>query len=81
MLHLLIALFVHAWSQPPAGAPPVRTRPADIAFRVQMIDPGFSENGRIYIAYSGAAEGERHGLVLRRLQAVDPAANRFESRC
>src|SRR5690606_1176670 len=25
-----------------------------------------------------AAEGERHGLVLRRVQAVDPAANRFE---
>ncbi|HIY70773.1 MAG TPA: PQQ-dependent sugar dehydrogenase [Candidatus Luteimonas excrementigallinarum] len=41
-------------------------------------DPGFSENGRIYIAYSGAAEGERHGLVLRRLQAGDPAADRFE---
>ena len=40
-------------------------------------DPGFSENGRIYIAYSGAAEGERHGLVLRRLQAGDPAADRF----
>lgn len=41
-------------------------------------DPDFSGNGRIYIAYSGAAEGERHGIVLRRLQARDPAANRFE---
>ncbi|MFZ7096193.1 PQQ-dependent sugar dehydrogenase [Luteimonas dalianensis] len=41
-------------------------------------DPGFGENGRLYIAYSGAAEGERHGLVLRRLQAADPAADRFE---
>ena len=40
-------------------------------------DPDFRSNGRIYIAYSGAAEGERHGLVLRRLQAADPSANRF----
>ena len=40
-------------------------------------DPAFRDNGRIYIAYSGAAEGERYGLVLRRLQASDPSANRF----
>lgn len=43
-------------------------------------DPGFAQNGRIYIAYSGAAEGERHGLVLRRLQAADPAADVFDGR-
>ncbi len=83
MLHLLVAVLVHAWSHPPprpvdpsalrrdvspkpageggppsrqlrksssaasqAAAPagPVRSRPADIAFKVQMIDPGFSES-------------------------------------
>lgn len=43
-------------------------------------DPGFRSNGRIYIAYSGATEGERHGLVLRRLQAGDPSANRFSGK-
>lgn len=41
-------------------------------------DPGFRSNGRIYITYSGASEGERYGLVLRRLQAKDPAANHFD---
>ena len=41
MLHLLFALLTLAW---PAAQEPVRTRPADIAFRVQMIDPGFSES-------------------------------------
>ena len=43
-------------------------------------DPAFRDNGRLYIAYSGAAQGERHGLVLRRLQADDPSANRFEGK-
>ena len=41
MLPLLFALLTLAW---PAAQEPVRTRPADIAFRVQMIDPGFSES-------------------------------------
>ena len=41
MLHLLFALLTLAW---PVAQEPVRTRPADIAFRVQMIDPGFSES-------------------------------------
>ena len=44
MLHLLVAVLVHAWSQAAAPAGPVRSRPADIAFKVQMIDPGFSES-------------------------------------
>jgi glucose/arabinose dehydrogenase len=43
-------------------------------------DPDFRSNGRLYIAYSGAASGERYGLVLRRLQAADPAANRFDGK-
>lgn len=43
-------------------------------------DPDFRSNGRLYIAYSGASEGERYGLVLRRLQASDPAANRFDGK-
>ena len=43
-------------------------------------DPAFRDNGRLYIAYSGAAQGERHGLVLRRLQARDPSANRFDGK-
>jgi hypothetical protein len=41
MLHLLFGLLALAW---PVAQDPVRTRPADIAFRVQMIDPGFSES-------------------------------------
>jgi hypothetical protein len=41
MLHLLFGLLAFAW---PVAQDPVRTRPADIAFRVQMIDPGFSES-------------------------------------
>lgn len=41
-------------------------------------DPGFRENGRLYIAYNGVTTGERWGLVLRRLQATTPAANRFD---
>ncbi len=43
-------------------------------------DPDFRHNGRLYIAYSGSATGERWGMVLRRLQAADPAANRFDGR-
>jgi glucose/arabinose dehydrogenase len=43
-------------------------------------DPDFRSNGRIYIAYSGATEGERYGLVLRRLQTADPAADRFSGK-
>ena len=40
-LHLAFALAVLTTA---AAQEPVRTRPADIAFRVQMIDPGFSES-------------------------------------
>ena len=43
MLQLLIALLMVS-AQAGTSAPPVRSRPADIAFRVQMIDPGFSES-------------------------------------
>ena len=42
MLQLLIALFLVSTQS--ATAPSVRSRPADIAFKVQMIDPGFSES-------------------------------------
>ena len=45
MLQLLIALLMVS-AQAVTSAPPVRSRPADIAFRVQMIDPGFSEASR-----------------------------------
>jgi hypothetical protein len=41
LLPILFASFALAW---PAAQEPVRTRPADIAFRVRMIDPGFSES-------------------------------------
>ena len=41
MLILLMALVTHLVTQTAEG---VRSRPADIAFRVQMIDPGFSES-------------------------------------
>jgi hypothetical protein len=44
MIHLLVAVLVHAWTQAAAPGGPVRSRPADIAFKVQMIDPGFSES-------------------------------------
>ena len=44
MLHLLIAALAGVWLQTAAPASQVRSRPADIAFRVQMIDPGFSES-------------------------------------
>jgi hypothetical protein len=43
MLQLLIALLLVS-SQGGTSAPPVRSRPPDIAFKVQMIDPGFSES-------------------------------------
>jgi hypothetical protein len=43
MLQLLIALLLVS-GQAGTSAPPVRSRPPDIAFRVQMIDPGFSES-------------------------------------
>ena len=43
MFQLLIALLL-ASSQSGSSAPAVRSRPADIAFKVQMIDPGFSES-------------------------------------
>jgi hypothetical protein len=42
MLQLLIALFII--SAQGAPTPSVRSRPPDIAFKVQMIDPGFSES-------------------------------------
>jgi len=44
-----------------------------------VFDPGYRSNGRIYIAYS-ATPAERWGMVLRRLEAKDPAANRFDGR-
>jgi len=40
MLNILFALITLAWPAQEA----VRTRPPDIAFKVQMIDPGFSES-------------------------------------
>jgi hypothetical protein len=43
MLRLLAVTVVAIWAQA-AAPPPIRTRPADIAFKVQMIDPGFSES-------------------------------------
>jgi hypothetical protein len=43
MLQLLIALLTVS-AQAGTSEPPVRSRPADIAFKVQMIDPGFSES-------------------------------------
>jgi FG-GAP-like repeat len=43
MLQLLIALVLIS-AQAGTSAPPVRSRPPDIAFKVQMIDPGFSES-------------------------------------
>ena len=42
MLQLLLALFFVSTQAVPA--PAVRSRPADIAFKVQMLDPGFSES-------------------------------------
>src|SRR6187551_1260247 len=41
MLHLLFGWLALAW---PVAQDAVRSRPADIAFRVQMVDPGFSES-------------------------------------
>ena len=41
MVMLFLALVLQTAAQPTEG---VRSRPADIAFRVQMIDPGFSES-------------------------------------
>src|SRR5688500_7817665 len=41
MLHFLFALLTLAW---PVAQESVRSRPADIAFRVQMTDPGCSES-------------------------------------
>jgi hypothetical protein len=43
MLQLLIALVIVS-AQAGTSVPPVRSRPPDIAFTVQMIDPGFSES-------------------------------------
>jgi FG-GAP repeat protein len=42
MLPLLMALLAHAGVS--MGQAPVASRPADIAFRMHMIDPGFSES-------------------------------------
>lgn len=42
-------------------------------------DPDFRSNGRVYLAYS-ATPAERWGMVLRRLEAKDPAADRFDGR-
>ena len=43
MLQLLIAMLT-VLGQAGTSVPPVRSRPPDIAFKVQMIDPGFSES-------------------------------------
>ena len=43
MRSLLLVLVAHLVMQGPAAGPPA-TRPADIAFRMHMIDPGFSES-------------------------------------
>jgi hypothetical protein len=43
VLQLLIALLT-VLGQAGTSVPPVRSRPPDIAFKVQMIDPGFSES-------------------------------------
>jgi hypothetical protein len=44
MFLLLLALIAHASSQAPAAPVVGGSRPADIAFSVKMIDPGFSES-------------------------------------
>ena len=44
MLHFVLAALSGIWLQAAAPGSPVRSRPADIAFKVQMIDPGFSES-------------------------------------
>ena len=44
MLHFVLSALLGIWLQTAAPASQVRSRPADIAFRVQMIDPGFSES-------------------------------------
>ena len=43
MLQILILVLAQT-AQPPAGPAPGASRPADIAFNVQMIDPGYSES-------------------------------------
>ena len=43
MLQLLIALSIVS-AQAGTSVAPVRSRPPDIAFKVEMIDPGFSES-------------------------------------
>jgi glucose/arabinose dehydrogenase len=40
-------------------------------------DPDFGDNGTLYIAYSGTP-AEQRGLIVRRLVATDPAADRFD---
>lgn len=42
-------------------------------------DPGFADNGTVYIAYSGTP-AESWGLIIRRLVADDPGADRFDGR-
>jgi VCBS repeat protein len=44
VLQLLILLLAQTAAQPPAVPAPGASRPADIAFNVQMIDPGYSES-------------------------------------
>ena len=44
MLHFLLVALSGIWLQAAAPASQIRSRPADIAFKVQMIDPGFGES-------------------------------------
>lgn len=63
----------------PYYARPVNTDDIEQGLLGIAFDPGFRDNGRLYIAYS-ATPAERWGMVLRRLEAKDPAANRFDGR-
>jgi len=44
VLEMRILLAAQTAAQPPGGPAPGASRPADVAFNVQMIDPGYSES-------------------------------------